>query len=289
MKKTTSILEINPINQVKKSNTFSLWIYLILVVLISWPFQFWYAFKANTAFDKYFFSSLSMIMVTIATLIVGRFIFKDGFATIGWSFGKPIHYLFVFILALFLWLMPSLIDIFFELHKPLQKIVVSNILPIFTLRFVATLIPAFGEEFGWRGYMLPRLSILYGAKKGLIIHAFIWWFWHLPVLISVGIKSTLVGEKVFFNVLLIMLISIIPSMFHAIIFAFIWTKSKSIWVVTAYHSAFDEIRDALETTVGFGSLVELWQMIAIIIIGSILFWKVNWELLLLSHKTKLVI
>jgi CAAX protease family protein len=41
---------------------------------------------------------------------------------------------------------------------------------------------AFGEEFGWRGYLLPKLLPL-GEVKAALIVGLIWGPWHLPVLI----------------------------------------------------------------------------------------------------------
>jgi uncharacterized protein len=128
--------------------------------------------------------------------------------------------------------------------------------------------------------MLPRLAAKHGAKKGLLIHAFIWWFWHLPVLIGMGLKENDAGSNPLINVVVVLLVSIIPSMLHAVIFAFIWNKTKSLAVVTVYHTAFDEVRDALEDSVGFGPLVNNWQMIVIIITGGLLLWKTNWKQLL---------
>lgn len=259
---------------------FSIWLYLLIVFALSWPFQFWYVFKTETAFDKYLYSSLSMIMVTVATFIAGRFVFKDGFATAGWSWGKPGHYIYVLLFALLIWLVPSLLELFFGLHKPAEQIAVTSLLAMFALRFAATLLPAFGEEFGWRGYMLPRLAEKHGAKKGLLLHAFIWWFWHLPVIVGMGLQSTEASDNQFINVTVVLSVSIIPSMLHAVIFAFIWSKTKSIAVVTVYHAAFDEVRDALENSVGFGPLVNNWQMIVVIITGGLLLWKADWEQLL---------
>ena len=40
----------------------------------------------------------------------------------------------------------------------------------------------FGEEYGWRGYLLPRLMPL-GELKATLIMGAIWGLWHLPVLI----------------------------------------------------------------------------------------------------------
>jgi uncharacterized protein len=266
----------------KKS--FSIWLYVLIVIALSWPFQFWFVFKAETAFDKYLYSSLSMVMVTAATFIAGRFVFKDGFATAGWSWGKPVHYIYVLLFALLIWFVPSMIELFFGLHKPVHQIAATSLLAMFSLRFAATLLPGFGEEFGWRGYMLPRLAEKFGAKKGLLIHAFIWWFWHLPVLVGPALHSNDVSDNQFTNVVVITSLSIIPSMLHAVIFAFIWSKTKSLAVVTVYHAAFDEVRDALEKSIGFGPLVNNWQMIVIIITGGLLLWKADWNKLLSVHK-----
>jgi uncharacterized protein len=265
----------------KKS--FSIWLYVLIVIALSWPFQFWYVFKAETAFDKYLYSSLSMVMVTVATFIAGRFVFKDGFKNAGWSWGKPVHYIYVLLFAILVWFVPSMIELLFGLYKSDHQIAATSLLAIFALRFAATLVSGFGEEFGWRGYMLPRLAEKFGAKKGLLLHAFIWWFWHLPVIIGMGLHSNEVSGNSFINVAGITLLSIIPSMLHAVIFAFIWSKTKSLAVVTVYHAAFDEVRDALENSIGFGPLVNNWQMIVIIITGGLLLWKADWEKLLNNY------
>ena len=39
----------------------------------------------------------------------------------------------------------------------------------------------FGEEFGWRGYLLPNLLPL-GEKKAFLISGVIWGLWHAPVI-----------------------------------------------------------------------------------------------------------
>ncbi len=227
-----------------------------------------------------------MVMVTVGTFIAGRFVFskgkssaKDVFKNAGWYRGKLKEYIAVIAFALFVWFVPNMIELIFGWHKPIGNIVITKVLGAFLLRFVATLIPAFGEEFGWRGYMLPRLALQFGSKKGLLIHAFIWWFWHLPVVVGMGIKTAAIGSNVIINVLILVAITIIPTMLHAVIFAFIWSKTKSLAVVSVYHAAFDEVRDTLESATGFGPLVEIWQMITIIIVGGLLLWKVNWKII----------
>jgi uncharacterized protein len=263
---------------------FPILIFLLTVIILSWPFQFWFVFKAETAFDKYLYSSLSMVMVTVAALITGIFFSKDGFKNAGWSWGKPIHYIYALLFALVVWLVPAMIENITGMHLPASKHVTNSALVLFATSFVATLLPAFGEEFGWRGYMLPRLAEKNGAKKGLLIHAFIWWAWHLPVLVGMGLKETVAGNSPSSNLLLVVFISIIPSMLHAVIFAFIWSKTKSLAVATVYHAAFDEVRDTIEKTIDFGIFTETWQMIVIIIAGVLLLWKANWKQLLFTQR-----
>jgi len=39
----------------------------------------------------------------------------------------------------------------------------------------------FGEEFGWRAYLLPKLAPL-GWRRALVVHGVIWGVWHWPVI-----------------------------------------------------------------------------------------------------------
>jgi len=39
----------------------------------------------------------------------------------------------------------------------------------------------FGEEFGWRGYLLPKLLPL-GTRRALVLHGLIWGVWHWPII-----------------------------------------------------------------------------------------------------------
>ncbi len=57
-----------------------------------------------------------------------------------------------------------------------QTLIAMLISPL--LNFAAT----FGEEFGWRAYLLPKLSAL-GKRKALLLSGIIWGVWHWPVIL----------------------------------------------------------------------------------------------------------
>ncbi|MDE5894237.1 MAG: CPBP family intramembrane metalloprotease [Acetatifactor sp.] len=40
---------------------------------------------------------------------------------------------------------------------------------------------AFGEEAGWRGYMMPKMVRLWGVKKAVLAGGIIWGMWHWPL------------------------------------------------------------------------------------------------------------
>ena len=41
---------------------------------------------------------------------------------------------------------------------------------------------AFGEEFGWRAYLLPKLTPL-GTRRAVLLHGLVWGVWHWPVIL----------------------------------------------------------------------------------------------------------
>jgi membrane protease YdiL (CAAX protease family) len=45
-------------------------------------------------------------------------------------------------------------------------------------------IPTFGEEFGWRGYLQPKLMDLgMGSRRAVVLTGLIWGVWHWPVIL----------------------------------------------------------------------------------------------------------
>jgi membrane protease YdiL (CAAX protease family) len=48
--------------------------------------------------------------------------------------------------------------------------------------WVTFLLGPFGEEFGWRGYLLPRLARRFSISISMLIVGVVWAIWHWPLL-----------------------------------------------------------------------------------------------------------
>ena len=151
---------------------------------------------------------IAMWVPALATFITTRFITKERINTTFLSFGpsiKPylvtalvipatfvITYLLTWALGLGKpdWQLIS----FFELiastgadmstaPSPSLILLLLFIISLFVAPFINS-IAAFGEEWGWRGYLLPRLMPL-GKWKAYLLVGVIWGLWHAP-LIAIG-------------------------------------------------------------------------------------------------------
>ena len=71
---------------------------------------------------------------------------------------------------------------FAALRSPPQPFALA-VLPSLAILMGLEIFLGFGEEYGWRGYLLPRLMPL-GEVKATLTLGSIWALWHLPVIIS---------------------------------------------------------------------------------------------------------
>ena len=270
---------------VQRPRSFSLRLYLFIVFGLSWPFQIVSAILAGGLLPTYLLNASSMVMVSVGTFIAGKYVFQDGFAGAGWRWGKPWHYAAVIGLVVFLWVLPELVELWMGTVSLPGSLSRRQGVWIFVL-LVVTLIPAFGEEFGWRGYMLPRLVSRMATRKAVVLQGFIWWAWHLPLLVIPQIHASLgdtKGTEIQFvtgaigSAAVIVIASAIPVMLHGVVFAYIWSYTRSLAVVTFYHAVYDGVRDSLQTTVDCGPVAAIWVTIVLAALGIFLLKKGNWK------------
>ncbi|MDK2564272.1 type II CAAX endopeptidase family protein [Romboutsia sedimentorum] len=84
----------------------------------------------------------------------------------------------------------------------------------------------FGEEFGWRYFLQPRLQKLYGKRPGVLILGFIWGIWHLPLCFTLYNPKTPV-YGVIHQVAFCMLLGVF--------FGYAYMKTENVWAPILIH------------------------------------------------------
>ncbi len=98
--------------------------------------------------------------------------------------------------------------------------------------FSMVLLVAFGEEFGWRAYLLPKLLPL-GARKAVLLVSVIWGAWHWPAILTgfnYGLDywgAPVVGPLLF----------VLTLIFPSALYAWVTLRSGSVWPAALAHSA----------------------------------------------------
>ncbi len=101
---------------------------------------------------------------------------------------------------------------------------------------ISTAIATFGEEFGWRAYLLPKLMPL-GWKKAMLLMGLIWGVWHWPIIFMGGEYGFSYPGYPWLGPLLFIWTTFCTGTF----LAWVTLRSGSVWPAVIGHSAIDGI------------------------------------------------
>jgi uncharacterized protein len=97
-------------------------------------------------------------------------------------------------------------------------------------------IPTFGEEFGWRGYLQPKLMPL-GGRKAVLLTGVIWGVWHWPVI--------LMGYNYGFDYFGAPVLGLLAMVWFTIVtgtlFGWVTIKTDNVWPAVIGHGALNGI------------------------------------------------
>jgi len=97
-----------------------------------------------------------------------------------------------------------------------------------------------GEEIGWRGYALPRLSERFGLAPASVILGMIWATWHLP-LFFIPDTSTF-GQSFPVYLLQVTALSVVVAWLY-------WRTEGSLMLVMLLHAAVNNTKDIVPSAV----------------------------------------
>lgn len=270
-----------------------------LTFLITWAAEFYFIFARGSNFGgllpvaEQILLTVVMFIPALVTVIVNTLITKEGLGVTGLKLGPWRRYLEILFIVLAVFAATFLLTWILGFARPdwelkLYRQLLEQLAPgtaqkvnpaafLLTL-FLATLtvnplfssIATFGEELGWRGYLLPKLMPL-GKVPAVVISGVIWGLWHAPVIVR-GYNYP--GYPVL-GVLLMMLFTTFSGAFlgayrlkYNSVFLATWahavinTQGRGIW-----YMLFPQVNPVLGGAIGLTGLI-FWLVVAV--------WSLKW-------------
>lgn len=184
-------------------------------------------------------SVLGLILIVVLRLVGG----KDTFAAAGMGGGKARIWLFYGIGIVAYYGLQTLLNYVFKMGQVVDiatafpqmaatNLPTAALLPIMALNTIVIgpllgLIIAFGEEYGWRGYLQSEL-IKIGRVKGVLLLGVIWGVWHWPI---IWMGYNFPGEPILGSLAMVAL-----GIIFAFFFAYSVFKSKGVWTAAYLHA-----------------------------------------------------
>ena len=125
-----------------------------------------------------------------------------------------------------------------ELGVTTTSYLIQNGLLAVTLAPLANMIPAVGEEAGWRGYMMPRLKERLGLLNGRLLGGIIWGVWHWPLMLLVGYEY---GTNYLGAPLLGLVVWCVVCFALNTLLDWLYEKTGCIWVPAIAHGALNAV------------------------------------------------
>ena len=126
-----------------------------------------------------------------------------------------------------------------------------------------------GEELGWRGYALPRLSERFGLPISSIVLGLVWATWHLPLFFFPG--SSTLGQSFPLYLLQVTAVSVTIAWLY-------WRTGGSLLLVMLFHAAVNNLKDIVPSAVpapagafNFSASLTGWLTLVFLWIGAAFF------------------
>lgn len=117
-----------------------------------------------------------------------------------------------------------------EIPLPIGALIAIQLATLPAAAFI-NLIPALGEELGWRGWLLPKLMPL-GTLPALLVMGVIWGLWHAP-LILLGYNYPDAPGRLGLTAMVAMCVLV------GAVFGWLRLRSGSVWPAALAHAAFN--------------------------------------------------
>ena len=233
-------------------------VFIVAALAISWGFEAFIIVNGGVRnFGLIWIVALMCIPGVLSIAL--RFILSSGFGDVGFRIGKGRYYIYAvaipFLLVLLVGVASAALDIRRFAPVPLEELI--QLKPVLLSVLGLGLIGAFGEELGWRGFLLPKL-VSGGVTNPYLVCGLVWASWHLPLIAFGGFYQT-------DNGLLMALIYGLGIIAMSFLFSELRMRSGSVWVPAIAHAAhnfFFQFAVPVLLLTAPGSRSEFWDSVA---------------------------
>ncbi len=264
-------------------------IFLVITTVISSGIFIWMFSGARDSMP----AVLAMMCTPGISAVITSLIFKDRIGSFGWKPGKARFLLYAYLLPLvvsiigygLVWMSeysaftPEQVVnykwakmIGFDLPAPF----IAGLLSKMIIATLLTVLPVFGEEVGWSGFLTPKLRKLFSVPVTSLIVGVYWSVWHYPAIIGgfYGNDAPLWISLPGFSMVLV------GASFIRTVLA---DKSKSLWTGVLLHASHNVILMGMfhEMTVDKTGIVDYLVSETGIFLGlvyilvALVFWRIQ--------------
>jgi uncharacterized protein len=232
-------------------------VFIVSVLLISWAYEVYIVL--NGGVQRLGIASVVVLMWIPGLLsILMRLIAKSGFRDVRFVIGKPRYYVYALCIPLALALLTGALCAVLDIRQLalIEGDKFHAAVPIILSMLGIGLIGAFGEELGWRGFLLPKM-VAAGIAHPYLLSGIVWACWHLP-LIAFG---DLYATDSAFVMTFVYGLSIVAMSFSI---SELRMRSESVWVATVFHAAHNFFFQLAIPNLIFsrpGPRSELWDLV----------------------------
>lgn len=231
----------------------SLYTFLFISFVLSWaiiiPFDF-FVWSIGKHVDILMLIShgLGMLAPGLGCIYIKKYVRKESVPKLNFNYKHTWIYIIIIGVCAIEWLSPLVAGYWYgEVNTVALNI--DSTLSIAALLLLGSL-GAYGEELGWRGFLLPELRCI-GIKKATILHGVIWGVWHFSLLISMFLfvivhanpQENLINNPALQASVMQMFVVPIGCILVSIIPAFLQLRYNSLFMVSLLHASDNFFRD----------------------------------------------
>jgi membrane protease YdiL (CAAX protease family) len=246
-------------------------LYILLVMAAAWG----WLYSLRTGFHPGEPVAISVLMWIPGLLAIGfRLFFREGFFDVGWRVGQVRFWLIAYLVPLALASVSvvaalllrkitldanlgdqTMLDaLYFKLSwftrgAPNSIMLLERFFAVALIMTLPGFFCAFGEELGWRGYLLQRM-IQAQWPYPLAFTGVIWGIWHLPLFVFTGYAH----GRMFLSILMFVCLTVLFGIFIG------WLRiaSGSVFVAAMAHASFNGFVQSLFGTSFVGDAAWFW-------------------------------